>query len=49
METPGAWTIQRQSDTGFGGIAADQAIEVTVNRESKTTGGVKGITLTRGK
>lgn len=44
----GSWTVQRQDEHGFNGIAADQAIEQTVNRESKTAGGLKGITLDRG-
>ena len=46
---PGAWTFQRQSDLGFNGLAADQTIETTINRESKTPGGITGITLNRGK
>ena len=48
-ETPGCWTVQRQSETGFSSLAADQTIEVTINRESKTSGGIRGITLNRGK
>lgn len=48
QESPGCWTVQRQGETGFSSLAADQTIEVTVNRESKTSGGIKGITLTRG-
>lgn len=35
----------KASETGFYSLAADHTIEVTVNRESKTSG---GITLTRG-
>lgn len=49
MTNPGCWTVQRQCESGFSSIAADQVIEVTVNRESKTSGGLKGITLTRGE
>lgn len=50
LETnPGAWTYQRQSERGFNGLAADQTIETTVNRESKTPGGVTGITMNQGK
>lgn len=45
---PGAWTLQRHSDHGFCSLAADQAIETTVNRESKMSGGIKGITLSKG-
>lgn len=46
---PGSWTYQRHSESGFNGLAADQTIESTVNRESKTPGGVTGITMNRGE
>ena len=48
QECPGSWTVQHQGETGFAGMAADQTIEVTINKDSKTSGGVEGITLTRG-
>ena len=41
------WTVQRQSEYGFSSVACDQTIEQTFNRESKTKGGVTGITLNR--
>ena len=41
------WTVQRQSTYGFSSIACDQTIEQTFNRESKTKGGVVGISLNR--
>ena len=44
----GCWTVQRQSTYGFSSVAADQAIEQTLNRHSKASGGLKGITLSRG-
>lgn len=44
----GSWTVQR-TDGHFCSIAADQAIEQTVNRDSKTSGGLKGITLNKGE
>lgn len=44
----GCWTYQRQAETGFNGMAGDQAIETTVNKESKTSGGITGITVNRG-
>ena len=46
---PGIWTVQRQSQYGFASTSGDQTIEQTINRESKSSGGVKGITLSRGK
>lgn len=45
----GSWTVQRIEQEPFSSIAGDQAIEQTVNRDSKTSGGLKGITLNRGK
>lgn len=44
----GSWTLQRSDCSPFSSIAGDQAIEQTVNRDTKTTGGLKGITLKRG-
>ena len=43
----GHWTVQ-QSGAGFSSIACDQAIEQTLNRDSKTPGGLTGITLNHG-
>jgi len=48
MESQGAWTFQRHHSTGFNGLAADQAIETTVNKESKTRGGLTGLTMNTG-
>ena len=43
----GRWTVQRQQQHSFASIACDQAIEQTVNRDTKTTGGLRGISLNR--
>ena len=48
LATPGSWTYQRQGINGYNGLAADQTIETTINRESKSAGGVVGITKKRG-
>lgn len=45
---PGSWTYQKQSANGFNGQAADQAIETTINKESKSVGGIVGISKKRG-
>lgn len=42
------WTVQRQQNYGFSSIAADQTIEQTCNRDSKTKGGIVGLTKNRG-
>ena len=47
IQTQGSWTVQR-SDYPFSSLAADQTIEQTINRDSKTSGGIRGITLTAG-
>lgn len=44
----GQWTAQRQGSHPFSSIAGDLCIEQTVNRDTKTTGGLTGITLNRG-
>lgn len=44
----GSWTYQQQSIRGFNGMAADQAIETTINKDSKTPGGITGITINQG-
>lgn len=49
MSNPGSWTVQRQAEKGFSSLSADQTIETTVNRESKTSGGIRGITLRSGE
>lgn len=48
MTSKGNWTIQRKKINKFSSIACDQAIEQTCNRDSKTKGGITGITLNRG-
>ena len=48
LSIKGSWTVQHQSNHPFSSTAADQAIEQTVNRDSKTSGGLRGITLNRG-
>lgn len=45
----GTWTVQRQDSHTFASIARDQAIEQTVNRATKTSGGLTGISLNAGK
>ena len=44
----GEFVIQRQDRYGFSQIACDLAIEQTCNRDSKTNGGMKGLTLNKG-
>lgn len=43
----GSWTLQRSNLEPFCSIAGDQGIEQTVNRDAKTSGGLKGRTLSR--
>ena len=43
----GQWTVQRQDQHGFASIACDQAIEQTVNRDSKTSTGITNFSLDR--
>ena len=33
------WTVQRQGSHGFSSVACDMAIEQTLNKDSKTSGG----------
>ncbi|KAL1251048.1 hypothetical protein QQF64_018844 [Cirrhinus molitorella] len=47
LSVKGQWTVQRQSVHGFASIACDQAIEQTCNRDSKTKGGLTGLTQNR--
>lgn len=44
----GEFVAQRQSDHAFSQIACDMVIEQTINRDSKTKGGMSGITLSKG-
>jgi len=39
--------VQRNKNSGFSSIACDQTIEQTLNRDSKTSGGMVGFTLDR--
>lgn len=43
----GSWTLQRCDNAPFSSVSGDQAIEQTVNRDTKTSGGLTGITLKR--
>lgn len=47
ISVKGQWTVQRQSVHGFASIACDQAIEQTCNSDSKTKGGLTGLTQNR--
>ena len=44
----GEFCVQRQDNYGFAGIPCDQTIEQTANRDSKTKGGLTGITINKG-
>ena len=44
----GEFVVQRQNNYGFSQIACDQLIEQTLNRDSKTKGGLTGITMKKG-
>jgi len=44
----GEFVVQRQTAYGFSQIACDQTIEQTANRDSKTKGGLTGITVNKG-
>ena len=48
VQEKGTWTVQRTGVESFSSVSADQAIEQTINRDSKTSGGIRGFTLTRG-
>ncbi|KAK6168598.1 hypothetical protein SNE40_019797 [Patella caerulea] len=48
MFKDGNWTVHRQDNSPFSSIACDQAIEETCNGDSKTKGGIVGMTLNRG-
>lgn len=45
----GSWTAQRAEEKPFTSVSADQAIEQTVNRGCKTSGGLKRLTPSRGE
>ena len=42
------WTVQRQQNHRISSIACDQTIEQTCNWDSKTKGGIVGLTQNRG-
>ena len=44
----GHFAVQRQNEYGFSGVPCDQTIEQTVNKDSKTRGGLKGFTVNKG-
>ena len=48
LSVKGSWTVQRQDLHPFSSVPADQAIEQTLNRSTKMSGGLTGITLNRG-
>ena len=48
VDNAGSLTTQHQEVSGFSSMAADQTIEMTINRSSKTPGGVCGVTLAEG-
>ena len=39
------FSVQRQDDHGFSSVACDQTIELTINRDSKTKGGLVGFSM----
>lgn len=39
------FSVQRQDNHGFSAVACDQTIEQTINRNSKTKGGVVGFSM----
>ena len=42
------WTVQRHENHSFASIPCDQTIEQTMNKDSKTKGGIVGFTLKKG-
>lgn len=48
LQKNGSWTLQRLKAEPFSSVAADQAIEQTANKDCKTRGGLRGITLNKG-
>ncbi|XP_077968888.1 uncharacterized protein LOC144422864 [Styela clava] len=43
----GNFSVQRHAQYGFSQIACDQLIEQTLNRDSKTRGGIRGLSLNK--
>ena len=43
----GCWTVQQQARYGFSGTACDQVIEQTLNRDTKSSGGITKFSLNR--
>lgn len=41
------FSVQRQNNHGFSAVLCDQTIEQTVNRDSKTKGGLVGLSMNR--
>lgn len=41
------FSVQRQNNHGFAAVSCDQTIEQTVNRDSKTKGGLVGFSMNR--
>ena len=46
-ELSSSFAFQRQSKHGFSAVPCDQTIEQTINRDSKTKGGLIGFSLNR--
>ena len=44
-ELSNSFAVQHQSDHGFSAVSCDQTIEQTINRDSKTKGGLVGFSL----
>jgi hypothetical protein len=42
-----SFAVRRQNDHGFSAVSCDQTIEQTINRDSKTKGGLIGFLLNR--
>lgn len=42
-----SFSVQRQDNHGFSAVSCDQTIEQTINRDSKTKGGLIGFSLNR--
>jgi hypothetical protein len=45
FELSKSFAVQCQSDHGFSAVSCDQTIEQTINRDSKTKGGLVGFSL----
>lgn len=44
----GGFVVQRQTKYGFSQVPVDQTIEQTMNRDTKTKGGLTGVTVRKG-